>query len=346
MTEDQKISSSTDYLQKFSYRLYEGKIEPRWKRVLNLILFEVISTWRKSIFAKILIIIIFVINFLVLLNVAQQARILVYDAITEEMFRDGLRSTVAGYLSWRRSIILSNPRGQSSPTDIGLNIGLLLIIIFGIAGSGFFADDKYGKVIEIYLSRLQKKEYVIGKLGAIIIYINIFILVPLIVTCIYFVEAAGKDHLNYLDLYFGIIIYSLLCSIILGLFILTLSILVEKRSYASLIFVLVYLFGSIIGGIIAEDNLDNKLFFLISPSIFFVLLAYVCLGDYDLGVLPYSTSSSRIGWTFSYGEIIPLNLNDGYGLEYWHVLIQAFLLILFFSLILTYKIRKMTTEEL
>ena len=74
MTEDQKISSSTDYLQKFGYRLYEGKVGPRWKRVLNLVLFEILSTWRKSTFAKIMIIIIFTINFLVLLSVAQQAR--------------------------------------------------------------------------------------------------------------------------------------------------------------------------------------------------------------------------------------------------------------------------------
>ncbi len=333
MTEEQKISSSTDYLQKFGYRLYEGKIEPRWKRVLSLMLFEIVSTWRKSTFAKIVIIVIFTINFLVLLSVAQQARFAIEDILTDEMFTDGLRSTIASYLSMPNSIILSNPDGASYPSDLGVNIGLLLMIIFGIAGSGFFADDKYGKVIEIYLSRLKKKDYFMGKFGAIVLYINIFILVPLMVICVYFVDVTGRDHLDYLDLYLGIILYSLLCSLILGLFILTLSIFVEKRSYASLIFVLVYLFGSIIGGIIAEENMNNKLFLLVSPANFFVLLAYVCLGDYELGVLEGL-------------EVISLNLNDGYSLEYWHVLLQAFLLILLFSLVLAYKIRKLTTEEL
>jgi len=341
MTEDQKISSSTDYLQEFGYRLYEGKIEPRWKRILNLILFEIMSIWRKSIFVKILMIIILAINFLVLLSVAQQAE-QAYSSyggggaggMTDEMFRDGLNSTIAGYLSMGTSIILSNPAGSSSSSDIGITVGLILIIVFGIAGSGFFADDKHGKVIEIYLSRLQKKEYFIGKFGAIVIFINIFIMVPLIITCMYFVEAMGFDHLDYLDLYFGIVIYSLICSIILGLFILTLSVLVEKRSYASLIFVLVYLFGSIIGSIVAEDNMDNKLFLLISPQNFFVLLAYVCLGVYELGVQGEGA------------EVFSLNLDDGLSLEYWHVLLQAFLLILIFSLILAYKIRKLTTEEL
>ncbi len=344
MTEEQKITNSTDFLQKFGYRLYEGKIEPRWKRVLNLIHFELISTWRKSTFAKIMIIIIFTINFVMFLNAANMARYTIETELTEEMFREGLRSTVAGYLSMSKPIIISSPDGAPSPSDIGVNIGLLLMIIFGIAGSGFFADDKYGKVIEIYLSRLQKRDYVLGKLGAIVLYINTFILLPLIVTCIYFVEVSGRDHLEYLLLYFGIVLYSLLCSVILGLFILTLSIFVEKRSYASLIFVLVYLFGTLIGGIIAEDNINNNFLLLISPANFLTLLAYVCLGDFKLGIDPRGVPLS--GLIYGTVEIFSLHLNDGYGLEYWHVLLQAILLILFFSLILAYKIRKLTTEEL
>jgi len=338
MTEDQKISNSTDYLQKFGYRLYEGKIEPRWKRVLNLMLFEIISTWRKSTFGKIMILIIFVINFATLLSVAQVSKYLYQASVGEDTFRSGLYGTIAGYLSMPNSIIISNPDGFIYPSDLGVNIGLLLMIIFGIAGSGFFADDKYGKVIEIYLSKLQKKEYFMGKFGALFLYINMFILLPLIVICVYFVDVTGRDHLDYLDLYLGVIVYSLLCSLIFGLFILTLSILVEKRSYASLIFVLVYLFGSIIGGIIAEDNLNNKFFLLISPANFLTLLAYVCLGHYELGIIQGSLSTGL--------EIISLNLNDGFSLEYWHVLLQAIVLILIFSLILLYKLQKLTTEEI
>jgi ABC-type transport system involved in multi-copper enzyme maturation permease subunit len=207
------------------------------------------------------------------------------------------------------------------------------MIIFGLTGSGFFADDKAGKVLEIYLSRLKKREYFIGKFGAIILFINIFILLPLIITCGYLVAATGRDHLDYFDLYLRIALYSLLCSVILGLFILTLSIFVEKRSYAGLIFVLVYLFGTIIGGLIAQDNPNNKFYLLISPANFFALLAYVCLGDYDLGV-----------WAGL--EILALHLNDGYSLEYWHVILQYLLLTLALSLILAYKMGKMTTEEL
>jgi len=228
MTEDQKTVNSTDYLQKFGYRVYNGKIEPRWKRVLNLMLFEITSTWRKSTFGKIMIIIIFVINFASLLSVATSSRTLHQAKVGEHTFRDGLHGTVAGYLSMPNSIIISNPDGFIFASDLGITIGLLLMIIFGIAGSGFFADDKSGKVIEIYLSKLQKKEYFMGKFVALFLYINMFILLPLMVICIYFVDVTGRDHLDYLDLYLGVLVYSLLCSLILGSFILTLSIFVEN----------------------------------------------------------------------------------------------------------------------
>jgi len=334
MTEDQKVSNSTDYLQRFGYRLYEGKIEARWKRVLNLMIFEFKSSWLKGTFAKIMMIIIFVINFMVLLQVARAGSLQVETTLGEIFFRDGLHSTIANYMGFPNTPIISNPDGFSSPSDIGATIGIFLMIIFGLTGSGFFADDKSGKVIEIYLSRLRKREYFLGKFGAITLYINIFILVPLMVTCVYLVEVTNRDHLDYLNLYFGLVLFSLLSSIILGLFILTLSILVEKRAYASLIFVLVYIFGTLIGGLIAENNIhNNKFTLLLSPANFFALLAYVCLGDYELGV-------------HSGTEFLRLGLNDGYSLEYWHVLLQAFIIILVFSLILVYKLQKMTTEEL
>lgn len=333
MTEDQTNSNSTDYLQKFTYRLYDGKFQPRWMRVLYLIRFELISTWRKSKFAKFLMVIILVFSFFSILGAARLKEIEPEDGEGKVIVRDALNEAIASYFALNLSFILSNSDGISY--GLGRGLAMLLLIVIGLAGSGFFADDKHGKVIEIYLSRLEKREYLSGKIGAIVIYINILVLLPLIITGVLFVQSLEKDHEKFLDFYMGIIIYSVLCSIILGLFILVLSIFVEKRSYASLIFFLVFLFGTIIGQAIVYDNLDNEFFLLVSPTNFLVLLAYVCLGDYDLGV-----------WDGEKEKYVELNLNNGIGLEYWHVFFQAFLLILVFSLILAYKIWKTTTEEL
>ncbi len=333
MTEDQMNANSTDYLQKFTYRLYDGKFQPRWMRVLYLIRFELISTWRKSKFAKYLMIIILVFSFFSILGAAMLKDIEPDEGEGKVSVRDALNESIASYFAFNLSFILSNSDGISY--GLGRGLAMLLFIVIGLAGSGFFADDKQGKVIEIYLSRLEKREYLTGKVGAIVIYINIFVLLPLIITGVLFVQSLEKDHEKFLDFYMGIIIYSVLCSIILGLFILVLSIFVEKRSYASLIFFLVFLFGTIIGQAITYDNLDNEFFLLVSPTNFLVLLAYVCLGDYDLGV-----------WDAKKEKYVELNLDNSVGLEYWHVFLQAFLLIIVFSLLLAYKIWKTTTEEL
>ncbi len=325
---DQTDSSPTEFLQKFTYRPFEGEFQSRWRRVLHLIRFELISTWRKSKFARLLMTITFVFSFFTIIVTA----LLTFGNVVAE--RDALNESVANYLSLS-PFISSSSGGSFISVGSITGLGILVLIVIGLAGSGFFADDKRGKVIEIYLSRLEKKEYITGKVGAIVIYINILVLLPLLITGILFVQSLGEDHADYLDFYLGIITYSILCSIILGLFILVLSIFVEKRAYASLIFFLFLFFGTIIGNMIAEDNMYNEFLFLISPSNFLVLLAYVCLGDYDLGV--YNEEKDKV---------IKLNLDNSFGLEYWHVLLQTLIIILILSLILAYKIWKMTTEEL
>ena len=330
MNEDQTNSSSTtEYLQKFTYRSYDGKFQHRWMRVFYLIRFELIATWRKSKFAKVLMIIILTFSFFAILGAA-----MLKDIDDDTIIRDALNESIASYLSLSL-FIFSNSEGNYYGLGMGMGLGILVLIVIGVAGSGFFADDKQGKVIEIYLSRLEKREYIAGKVGGIIIYINIFVLLPQLLTGILFVQSLGEDHADFLDFYLGIITYSILCSIILGLFILVLSIFVEKRSYASLIFFLVFFFGTVIGNMIAEENMDNEFLLLISPSNLLVLLAYVCLSDYDLGV-----------WDENKDKVVKLNLDNGVGLEYWHVFFVAFLYILILSLILAYKIWKTTTEEL
>ena len=86
-------------------------------------------------------------------------------------------------------------------------LGIFVISLFAIAGSGMFADDKQGKVIEIYLSRLQKREYVLGKIGAIMVYINLFLMIPLLITGGLYVQSFGINHLSVLSYYFGIILH-------------------------------------------------------------------------------------------------------------------------------------------
>ena len=198
--------------------------------------------------------------------------------------------------------------------------------------------------MEVYLSRIQRVEYALGKIGAIILYVNIFTTLPLLVMGGLYIQALGENHLDYLYFYAGVILFGQLASLLLGLTILLFSSVVEKRMYASLGFFLFYLIGSIFGIIIAEQEPSNEFLLLISPSSFLQLLSFICLGDLELYTreeIGYNHITDE--WLYDY---TPFLLNDGGGLEAYHILGLTFFLILGMFLLLIFRLRRLTTEEL
>jgi len=331
MTEDNSNKvESTDYLEKFGYRQYQGERTGKWTRILNFMRFEVVSTWDKSTFGKVILIIVLLINALGVIFSAFGGT----SNVPTEAKRNALNSFVATYI-----VVGLNPvvAGLQVAGGLSIGVGIFIIILFAIAGSGFFADDKQGKVIEIYLSRTSKSNYIISKIGGMIVYVNIFLALPLLLVGGLQVQSYGLNHLQLLDFYGGIILFSLVSSLILSLGILVLSSLVEKRQYASLGFFLIYFLASSITPTFYLNNPDNELLLLISPSILLVLTAYLCLGDFNLGL-------NR--GLFSPEGVTPLVLNDGVGLEWYHIILVLLAYVVVLGGILTYKIQKLTTEEL
>jgi hypothetical protein len=332
---------SVDRLEKFGYRQYDGEIQDRKSRILSLIIFEVKSTWQRSTFGKVMLIIILVINFVLISVFATITNAVNPDLSPEqqdEAVRDTLNNFVAEYLSIGDNYVRAGV--LESGFDLTLEMGFLLIVLFAVAGSGLFADDRQGRVIEIYLSRLTKREYIIGKIGAIMIYLNLFIMMPLLVLGILDVQSiSSTSHLEQWDFYAGLILFSLLSSLIIGMAILSFSVIVEKRAYASLGFFMTYIIGTILGSILTDIDSSNEFLILVSPSNLLMLLAYLCLGDFKLGIFT--------GRDANWEPIIePLLLNDGHGLEYYHIIAVTVLLITSLVAFLGYKIRKLTTEEL
>jgi hypothetical protein len=332
-TKDNAITDNGDeFLQKFGYRSYEGGRKGRFRRIFDLINFEVRTTWDRSTFGKILLIITLVLNIGVIISTAAVTQAV--GGGTETQIKNGLYQLAANYLAFTDNPVQTTVGDISFINEI--QIGILLIALFGIAGSGFFADDKEGKVVEIYLSRLDKSEYIIGKVGAIVVYTNLFLMIPLLATEILSAQSYRVNHLDYLVIYLEVILFSFIAALILGLGVLCLSIIVEKRHYASLGFFLIFLLSSTFGTQIFYLDPSNELLLLISPEVFLSLLAYVCFGHYNLGF-----EKIEFG-----GQVYPLNLHDGTGLEYWHVWLVALGYLLVLGSFLSYKIRKLTTEEL
>lgn len=322
-----------EYLQRFGYRQYSGVRTGRLKRIWHLIWFEVSSTWKRSTFGKVLLIITIVVNLIGVIVIAQIGQI---QGTTTSQLRGLMDQLVANYFTFGDTPI--RPSTTNTSFSFSISIGVLLVALFGIAGSGLFADDKEGKVIEIYLSRMNKNEYIAGKIGAIILYINLFLALPLLLIGALTAQAFQFNHFKILDFYLGILLFSFITSLIIGMFTLVLSSLVNKRTYAGLAFFLFYLLSSLLGGEVFNNDRSNEFYLLISPSFFFVLLAYICLGHLSLG-LSFSTFFN-ISPTNT-----PLNLNDGHGLEYYHVLLLALAYLIILGSILWYRIHKLTTEE-
>ncbi|MFX0204829.1 MAG: hypothetical protein ACFFDT_02510 [Candidatus Hodarchaeota archaeon] len=317
-----------EYVEKFGYRKYVGRKESRLKRIWSLARFELISTWHKSTTGKVILIIVLVLNFMAITFGALALSTIIEEEtnpnLRDETIQGVLHNLVGGYLTLGTQIFVS-----TETVSFGMEMGFLLIALIGIAGSGLFADDKQGKIVEIYLSKLERSEYVAGKIAAIVGYINIFVTLPILGLGALYVQALGENHLEYLGYYLGIIFSGILVSVLLGQAILIFSVLVDKRAFASLGFYLTYLVGSIFGSIIRAQDSSNDFLLLISPSTFLALLTFICLGAFELDT-----------WE---GEVL---LNNGEGLEYLHILGLAFVLIVIMSLFLLYKIRRMTTEEL
>jgi ABC-type transport system involved in multi-copper enzyme maturation permease subunit len=341
---------TNEYVEKFSYRAYTGEIEPRWKRVWSLAWFELVSTWRKSTVGKVLLIIILAFNLLIitigaLVLSAEVANL--EGAEKTEAIASVFHGLVGGYLSAGIGGDNRVSPSNSESVSFQMNLGFLVIGLFAIAGSGAFADDRQGKLMEVYLSRVQRWEYALGKVSAIIIYINLFCTVPLLIMGGLYIQAIGLDHLDYLYYYAGICLYGLLASLLIGLVILVLSSIVEKRMYASLAFYLLFILGSLFGTIVTQLEPSNEFLQLVSPSTFLELLAYICLGDFELWFQtaefhgPHTDTEEEI--TFSYKL---LSLNDGAGLEYFHVLGITFVLIAVMFAFLVVRLRMLTTEAL
>lgn len=328
-----------EFVKKFSYRDYKGPRTGRIHRIFSLATFELTNTWKKSTIGKVLLgFVIFLNVFVALIAVPSQANRLtdLQESNKREFILQTIFKTAVDYLA----INSVNPILPSEDVMVAFsfNIGFLIIALLAIAGSGFFADDRQGKIIEIYLSRMKRGDYAIGKVLGMFLYCNLFITLPFLVISIWQVQGLGQNHIDYITIYFALILTGAIISSIFTIFTLILSSLVEKRAYASLAFFIGYILFDSLSQSFYESDQTNQLLLLLVPSYMIALLIYTLGGDMNLGL--------REGGVFSTAPTYPLILNDGIGLEWWHVLVVVFLVLLVGLAFLLFKIHRMTTNEL
>lgn len=334
----ESTNDNFEFVHKFSYRDYHGPRTGRLSRIYSLATFEMINTWRKSTIGKVILGLTLFLNVFVavitvpFLNLTNSQTIKSFGIDKTQYVHLIVARFVSDYLSLFENAIEPS---KTIVVPFRFPIGFLIIGLLAIAGSGFFADDKQGKVIELYLSRMRREDYAIGKILGMFLYCNMFITLPMFVISAWFVQGMGQNQFDYLVVYLGIISVGALISLIFTVFTLLLSSLVEKRAYASLSFFIGYiLFDSLSRGFYRTDP-SNQFLLLVVPTYVISILVYIFIGEFSLGVYNDTTK-----------KITPLILNNGTGVESWYVLVLVFAVLLIGLLLLLFKIHRMTTNEL
>ena len=89
--------------------------------------------------------------------------------------------------------------------------------------------------------------------------------------------------------------------------------------------------GTIFGDVIVSLDTSNEFLLFLSPNILICLIAFIFVGDFEVGIFAQNSE-----WL--------VNMNDGKNLEFFHVLGVSFIVFVFFSSIIYWRLQKLTTE--
>jgi len=161
-----------------------------------------------------------------------------------EILEDHLWDTVRDFARFQ---VMITSLDETDPTfDTGFSIIMLIGVV--MMGAGLISDDLKYKTSEIYDSKIDRSEYLLGKYGALIIFGNLFYTLPCIIEWILLVMGIGGalDILTALPVLFGVILFTEILTMVLSSIILIFSTLTQRRLYAGLFAFLFFLSSTIV----------------------------------------------------------------------------------------------------
>ncbi len=295
---------------------------PRWKRVLSTAWVNFLYQWKRSLGAKIVIGFIALVEFFIawsLINILP----FIFSNETSDVknqillffltnFTLSLNSLLGGINAYDPNIGLGDVR-----ISFALPLGIFTTLAVILLGAGLFSDDTQYRVIEVYLTRMDKIDYIISKYLALFIpSLLMFALSPFIITLYAVTSINGLK----LEVIIQLIIAQIIYQFGLSIFITSLTLLASahssRRAYAGMLIFFILFFLSFStqlalstqGSNPGTNISDVEWLILIDP-----FLSHQAWGAYLFGY-KYITLSS-----FKSNAII--RLNDGKGLEWWHPLL-------------------------
>jgi ABC-type transport system involved in multi-copper enzyme maturation permease subunit len=202
-----------------------------------------------------------------------------------------------------------------------------------LIGSGLIADDISNNIADIYYSKLERYEYIIGKFGALIIFGNIVITLPFIIEFfLLFVGIGGIDIFSALPVLMNMIIISELFIVAFASIILAFSAITNRKLYAGVLtFAFIFITNLIVPPLAFTTEGEINLAILLDILTVLLISSYIVEG------------STKLQYVFK-REFYELNLASGEGIENWIILGALGIYVLLGFLIVTLMVYRRYTK--
>ncbi|MHA1996102.1 MAG: ABC transporter permease [Candidatus Hodarchaeales archaeon] len=319
------------YVRKFSFRPFTGFRRGRIYRIWSISWHWWAHEWSRSRAIKFLIgfqiFTLFLTNLFVL-TTKDLVLLANPNLTTEQMLEDTLIPLIRGLVSFQTEIRGGDSNGDNGFGGGSFSIGgtsIFILLLAVLVGSGLIADDISNKTNEIYYSKLEKYEYILGKFGAFFIFGNVMITLPYMIEFgLLFVGLGNIDLISVLPLLVHVIIFTELINLTYAAIILAFSSLTSRRLYAGLTtFMILFLASMIIPAIAFAGRGDVGLQLLGDVLTLLLICSYILAGETKLDF---------------FGGEFTLNLADGIGIESWMVIGSLGAIILLGILIVIFQV--------
>ncbi len=310
-------------VEKFQYREYRFKeYTPRWKRILSTAWINFLYQWKRSTGTKIVIGIAVFIELWLIWSIISIFQILNIDDTSIRIF---LVNFTLGINTFLGGVIIPNPvtSGNSSQfTGFSFPLGFLSLLSVILLGAGLFSDDNQHHVVDLYLTKMDRIDYIISKYLALLIPSLLILALPPFITAVFGISATTSFSLIEVAwILFAQLIYQIGLCIFITSMILLASAYSSRRAYAGLLifFLLFFLSFSTSMAMQSQGRLpsatisDVEWLVLIDPFLSLQVWGAFLFG-HDKVILTSFKSTSL------------LQLNDGKGLEWWHPVIMLVLI--------------------
>ncbi|UCG02802.1 MAG: hypothetical protein JSW11_02195 [Candidatus Heimdallarchaeota archaeon] len=319
-------TDSGTFARRFTFRPFDGIRRGRVYRLCAISWYWWTHQWKRSRAAKILMVILiffFILTNLLLFSFIEMKQV-DSDLSNIEIFEGVLLQLVRGVVSFQTEFYGSGEGSESIMMTFG-GLSLFILAFMVMIGSGLIADDISNNTLEIYFSKLERHEYIIGKFGAFVIFGNITLTLPFFLEFfLLFIGIGGIDLVQSLPILIDVIIITELIIFTFASIFLAFSAVTNKLYAGAVAYMLLFISNIIIPPLAFVSKGEVGLVILLDILTVLLISSYIIVGTTDLHYI-----SGR--------EFYDLNLASGQGLESWIVLgaLGIYFMIGFLVVILT-----------